>query len=301
MLKQLKKFGNMLNASSAVYYDNFLRVNKCCKGLKMTKDAIYYFFCSKKAKNRAHLFYANPDVQTAISIWNIPDKTFVKGFMKMGYPCIKISKRIYLERTMESITLESIIEEYKSGIINKKESLLNSPSDIQGACNRPLKSIYHRGPNQVKVRLLSSIKLNEKMNSKPISSTLLIHIHGGGFISMSSFSHQCYTRLFAKRTNIPVFSIDYRLSPENPYPLGFDDCWQAYNWLLKNSLKYFGIDTKKVILTGDSAGGNLVSAITIACIKKGVRKPDGLFLMYPGMHLLTIFFYFIVHLNSFKY
>lgn len=41
-------------------------------------------------------------------------------------------------------------------------------------------------------------------------------------------------------TRTPVFSIDYRLSPDAPYPMGFDDVWQAYNWLVKNSLKYFG-------------------------------------------------------------
>lgn len=68
MNRQLKKFADMLNASSAVYYDNFLRNSRCCKGLKMAKDAIYYFFCSKKAKNKAHLFYSNPDVRTAISV-----------------------------------------------------------------------------------------------------------------------------------------------------------------------------------------------------------------------------------------
>ena len=53
---------------------------------------------------------------------------------------------------------------------------------------------------------------------------------------------------FAKRTWVPVFSIDYRLAPEAAYPLGFDDCWQAYNWLVENSFKYFGNDNICILL-----------------------------------------------------
>ena len=68
MLRQLKKFGDALNTTSAVYFDEFRRRNKCCKSMKMLKDAIYYFCSSKRAKNVAHLFYAEPDVQTAVSV-----------------------------------------------------------------------------------------------------------------------------------------------------------------------------------------------------------------------------------------
>jgi hormone-sensitive lipase len=48
--------------------------------------------------------------------------------------------------------------------------------------------------------------------------TIMIHIHGGGFVSLSSFSMQNHTRRWANDLSIPVFSIDYRLSPQSVFP-----------------------------------------------------------------------------------
>ena len=58
--------------------------------------------------------------------------------------------------------------------------------------------------------------------------TVLLHFHGGGFIGMSSFSHQSYTRQWVNATDIPMVSVDYRLAPEHPFPAAIVDCWHAY-------------------------------------------------------------------------
>ena len=86
---------------------------------------------------------------------------------------------------------------------------------------------------------------------------VVIHIHGGGFMAMSSKIHQIYTRKWSREWNVPVFSIDYRLAPEHPYPAAIDDVWQAYVWIVKYSLDFLGITTDKIVLAGDSAGGAL--------------------------------------------
>ena len=78
---------------------------------------------------------------------------------------------------------------------------------------------------------------------------------------MSSRSHQIYTRKWVNSLETICFSIDYHLAPEFPYPEGLNDCWQAYNWILQYCHEIFGITPKKVILSGDSAGGNLVAGI----------------------------------------
>lgn len=79
--------------------------------------------------------------------------------------------------------------------------------------------------------------LNWKNKSAQDTEELIIHIHGGGWVSMSSFSHQMYLRRWAnndKLKNTPIISIDYKLAPEYPYPIALDDCWQAYLFIIKN-------------------------------------------------------------------
>ena len=78
-----------------------------------------------------------------------------------------------------------------------------------------------------------------------------------------------------------VFSIDYRLCPNNLFPDQIDDVWQAYFWLINNVKQVFGIDFKKVILTGDSAGGNLILVMTLIAIQKKFRVPDSIMPCYP--------------------
>lgn len=102
---------------------------------------------------------------------------------------------------------------------------------------------------------------------------------------MSSRSHQTYTRKWANKLNVPIFSIDYRMAPEDPYPAGMDDCWQAYMFILSYIDRYFNIKPTRVALVGDSAGGNLVAALTVQTIKAGVRIPDGILLAYPALSL----------------
>jgi len=126
--------------------------------------------------------------------------------------------------------------------------------------------------------------------SKPIFNSLILHVHGGGFVSMSSGSHQSYTRMWANELNIPIFSIDYRLAPKDQFPAALNDVWQTYYWLVTNAESKLNIRPEKIILIGDSAGGNLVAALTIMAIKKSFRIPDGLILCYPALSLSKLRF-----------
>ena len=65
----------------------------------------------------------------------------------------------------------------------------------------------------------------KNFRKKNTFESIIIHIHGGGFIAMSTSSHQIYTRVYANKTEVPVFSIDYAKAPECPFPEGLNDCW----------------------------------------------------------------------------
>ena len=135
-----------------------------------------------------------------------------------------------------------------------------------------------------KIRILSDFpNLFNQRDNPDRPENLMIHIHGGGFISMSSGSHQNYTRLWAKlMPKTVVCSLDYRLAPESRFPAQLDDCWQAYYWIVLNCEKVFGFNPKKIIMVGDSAGGNLILSLTLMTIERGFRKPDGIVPCYAA-------------------
>jgi len=99
---------------------------------------------------------------------------------------------------------------------------------------------------------------------------------------MSASSHENYTRKWANMLEIPLFSIDYRLAPENPYPKALDDVYQAYMWIIKYAEDFYKMDLDKIILVGDSAGGNLVVSLCYLLILSGRKLPTAIFLAYPG-------------------
>lgn len=114
--------------------------------------------------------------------------------------------------------------------------------DLQNVCEE-VKTVNNEKKMGESFRISNAPKIVSAQGS-----VIILHIHGGGFIGMSSRSHQSYTRKWATMLGIPIFSIDYRLAPEFPYPAALDDCWQAYHWLRNNAEEMFGILPKKVIL-----------------------------------------------------
>ena len=61
---------------------------------------------------------------------------------------------------------------------------------------------------------------------------VIIHVHGGGFVAMSSASHMTYLAKWASELKIPIFSIDYRLAPTVQYPELVNDVIRSYLWIL---------------------------------------------------------------------
>lgn len=92
---------------------------------------------------------------------------------------------------------------------------------------------------------------------------VMYHIHGGGMVSGSYRSLELVCDLHrAKNTQMAVVSVDYRLAPENQYPIPLEDCYHGLKWVESNANKY-NLLNDKIILSGNSAGGGLAASLSL--------------------------------------
>jgi len=91
---------------------------------------------------------------------------------------------------------------------------------------------------------------------------VVLWIHGGGFVCGDLESYDLVARRLAVESGAAVFSVDYRLAPEHPFPIPLDDCHAALAWVVANAGD-LGVDGSRVAVAGDSAGGNLSAAVAL--------------------------------------
>ena len=99
-------------------------------------------------------------------------------------------------------------------------------------------------------------------DNKPENAPGLLYIHGGGFVVGDlEFEHN-YCIEIARRLDIVVVSVDYRLAPENPYPAAVNDCYGALLWFHQEAGSR-GVDPERIAVFGQSAGGGLTAATVL--------------------------------------
>lgn len=109
---------------------------------------------------------------------------------------------------------------------------------------------------------------------------VLLYLHGGGYSLGSVASHRKLVGHLAKAAGVRGVSVEYRLAPEHPFPAGLDDAVTAFSWLLAE-----GYEAAHVGVGGDSAGGGLALATTLALRERGLPTPGGLVLLSPWTDL----------------
>ena len=115
-----------------------------------------------------------------------------------------------------------------------------------------------------------------------IHKQVILHCHGGGYSTGSSVYARTLTAKLASCTGMEVLSFDYRLAPEHPYPAALDDAMKVWDYLM-----LIGYGARDVIITGDSAGGNLALALTMRLKEQKRLLPRGLVLMSPWTDLTS--------------
>lgn len=108
---------------------------------------------------------------------------------------------------------------------------------------------------------------------------VVLYAHGGGWTLLSIESCDVFLREMALNVGCIVVSVGYRLSPENPYPIPFNDCWDALTWVNNGNL---GFIPERIAVSGDSAGGNLAAGLAIKSRDLGDKMIDFQLLLYPA-------------------
>lgn len=106
-------------------------------------------------------------------------------------------------------------------------------------------------------------------NSEEKNLPVMVYYHGGGFVLYGLNSHDNVCRRLCKMNNCVVVSVDYRLAPEHTFPAAHEDAYTAINWVRKN-IHLHGGNAEKLIVAGDSAGGNLAACMAHRCKKENI-------------------------------
>lgn len=116
---------------------------------------------------------------------------------------------------------------------------------------------------------------------------VVVFYHGGGYVLGSIDTHAGIAAEIARQLDLPVVSVEYRLAPENPWPAAPDDGEAAARWIAANGAA-FGRTFTGLVLSGDSAGGNLTLVTAAALRDKPAALPVVLQIpMYPATDFST--------------
>ena len=213
------------------------------------KAAIAVCKMPEQFKGQMDTFIMNPNVSCGANI-------FINALPLVG---AQVMKNLPVEKHADLITLgRQAYEELGTIFVKTKIAMDIDNLKIPGSSGKNIDLRLYKGNQRDKV---------------------IVYVHGGGWIQGSLDTHDALCREITQRTGYSVIAVDYRLAPENPFPSGLEDVEAAYEWVLSNYK-----DTK-ILICGDSAGGNLVTALTIKRLQEHKKAPDGLLLLYPALDL----------------
>lgn len=129
------------------------------------------------------------------------------------------------------------------------------------------------GAPNVAVRIYQPIE-------RPKRLPALLWIHGGGHVLGSVEEDDLVAAYFADSVQCVVVSVDYRLSPEHPFPSSLDDCYAALTWLATNCDE-LGVDPSRIAIGGVSAGGGLAAGLALLARDRSEVEVIFQLLVYP--------------------
>ena len=129
----------------------------------------------------------------------------------------------------------------------------------------------------IPARLYTPVQLRQADGLAPC----LVFFHGGGWVIGDLDSHDVVCRKLAHEAELIVISVDYRLAPEHKFPAAVEDAIEATQWIAANA-RQLGIDASRLMVGGDSAGGNLAAVVALSARDGQGPAIAGQVLIYPA-------------------
>ena len=230
----------------------------------------------------------------------------VKKMISMRFPPIECRKKLYLRKEFKPITLDYIKElnKFMNGKISEPEDknilLFNNYSLPEEIIEKKLFSTQLEKTEKdfyISTRIMNNSPLifkgeiNNTGKQNEFNNAIIIHINGGGFRSNNTFMMERYQRQWAKDIGVAVMTIKKPEKEEDVYPATLNQFYQVYMWLMEHAKEELNMDIKKIIFSGDSAGGNLAMSFLFLLIgiklfeKKDLKIPDFILMEYPNVSL----------------
>ena len=136
----------------------------------------------------------------------------------------------------------------------------------------PLKSTDRILPTK-----FGDLKIREYCPDKLSTSSPILYFHGGGYVFGDIKSHDAWLQFFSAEMGVKIFSLDYRLAPENKFPSALQDANHALEWLAEK----LNMQIKEISVCGDSAGGHLATSLSTFRAINNLELPQSQCLIYP--------------------
>ncbi|VDO04385.1 unnamed protein product [Rodentolepis nana] len=259
------------------------------------------FLSPEERGSRIAQITRSADVLFCKRFWSLAENRFLIEMPKLLLPQISVCHTFDLPN--EPVMLETEPVDGRSSMVT-----INPPLGDKGISVRLISKVRRKGMTwalrqgkEVK-STRSNLRKSPSKSSSPTSCGppesprseaepspyLLIHIHGGGFIALSSETHDVYIRPWAEKLDCPIISLNYSLAPESPYPRALDECFHAVCWVMANRERLGARPDARVVVCGDSAGGNLSLGVCLRAAALGLKakacRPSGALIAYaPAM------------------
>ena len=125
-----------------------------------------------------------------------------------------------------------------------------------------------------------SILLRRYRPANSETKAAVLYTHGGGKFLCTADMYDPICKYYAAHADVAVFSIDFRLPPEHPYPIPAEDCYAGLVWLAEHADE-LGVDPNRIGVMGDSGGGGMAAGVVLMARDRGGPEVAKQILIYP--------------------